>query len=132
MAGTSGQKSAVRQGGGKVYLRLVRRGPRGSGGPGRYYYAKTGKIYKRSGVYAVPEEHARVLLSTGAFESVREDQVQLALQQARVPRGVTLDQRLRDERDARRATRSRIQPLEEAEQVADLAPAADDSPGVEV
>lgn len=117
--------------GARVYLRLRRYGPRGEGGLARYHSRQYGRLYKRDGIYPVDDqEQARMLLSTGAFEQIPADRLELAKSVAKTPRGVSLEERSRRQRRAR--ARRRPTPLvEEAPTMSEDLP-VDDGDGLEL
>lgn len=82
----------------KYILRLKRVGPHGEGGLARYYFEK--KLYKRAGLYGVPKDRARLMLSTGKFERIMPEDLELARKEAKRGRGISINERMRQKRRA--------------------------------
>ena len=109
-----------------VYLRLARLGPRGEGGLNSYYYE--GRIYKRSGIYQVNIDKAKVLLSTGKFERIHDmDQAQ---REAKGPRGRNLNAANRAKRrEAQMRKRRQVPEFDDDEAPIDTSESGDESEG---
>lgn len=89
----------------KEYLRLRRAGARGEGGLGRYYF--DGKLYKRGGIYAASPAQAGLMVSTGHFERIHQDDLEAARGESGQPRGLNLSDRTRVRRREATARRRR-------------------------
>lgn len=116
---------------GRAYVRLRRFGPRGAGGNGRYRFQKTGKVYKRDGIYPIDDpELLRLLLSTGNFEQIPERLLSVAKAEAKTTRGSSIEERSRRARQARARRRPHL--LEDEAPTMEAPAAEADGDGLEL
>lgn len=123
----SGQRPQRRkESGDRQVLRLRRIGPGGEMGLNKFYWR--GKVYTRSGLYAVSDPKVvRAMVRTGKFEVIPPELVEIAKEKRKEPRGMSLAQRARMKRRAAQ----KQQQVGAGAQFADLMPEEEDDDFVE-